>query len=153
MEGDADKIEQGANFSPAAGEPTGFSDQFIGIPEISSMFVNGKSQMRKLIEKPLCLQIRKNLWCPELLDSANFWTDQISIWCLIGPAGTGKPILPRSVLTPTGREVQKIVGKTCRKQERHLDFSPDLEESCYPISVLYTMQWMRSRTVGSPQID
>ena len=69
LEGDADKIEQGAEFSLLQqANQQGFRINASEFLRFLSMFVNGQaSQMRKLIETPVCLQIRK-----EICGSQNF---------------------------------------------------------------------------------
>ena len=141
LEGNADKIEQGAEFFSLLQQANqqGFRINASEFLRFLSMFVNGQaSQMRKLIEKPLCLQIRKKSVVPRTFGQREF-LDRILNFDLvfgIGPAGTGKTYLAMISALHALLEgsVQKIVlARPAVEAGEALGFLPgDLEEKLLP---------------------
>ena len=141
LEGDADKIEQGAEFFSLLQQANqqGFRINASEFLRFLSMFVNGQaSQMRKLIEKPVCLQIRKKSVVPRTFGQREF-LDRILNYDLvfgIGPAGTGKTYLAMISALHALLEgsVQKIVlARPAVEAGEALGFLPgDLEEKLLP---------------------
>ena len=141
LEGDADKIEQGAEFFSLLQQANqqGFRINSSEFLRFLSMFVNGQaSQMRKLIEKPVCLQIRKKSVVPRTFGQREF-LDRILNYDLvfgIGPAGTGKTYLAMISALHSLLEgsVQKIVlARPAVEAGEALGFLPgDLEEKLLP---------------------
>ena len=141
LEGDADKIEQGAEFFSLLQQASqqGFRVNASEFLRFLSMFVNGQaSQMRKLIEKPVCLQIRKKSVVPRTFGQREF-LDRILNYDLvfgIGPAGTGKTYLAMISALHALLEgsVQKIVlARPAVEAGEALGFLPgDLEEKLLP---------------------
>ena len=141
LEGNADKIEQGAEFFSLLQQANqqGFRINASEFLRFLSMFVNGQaSQMRKLIEKPVCLQIRKKSVVPRTFGQREF-LDRILNYDLvfgIGPAGTGKTYLAMISALHALLEgsVQKIVlARPAVEAGEALGFLPgDLEEKLLP---------------------
>jgi len=141
LEGDADKIEQGAEFFSLLQQANqqGFRINSSEFLRFLSMFVNGHaSQMRKLIKKPVCLQIRKKSVVPRTFGQREF-LDRILNYDLvfgIGPAGTGKTYLAMISALHALLEgsVQKIVlARPAVEAGEALGFLPgDLEEKLLP---------------------
>ena len=141
LDGDAEKIEQGAEFFALLQQANkqGFRINASEFLRFLAMFVSGQAgQMRKLIESPVCLKIRKKSVVPRTFGQREF-LDRIFNYDLvfgIGPAGTGKTFLAMISALHALLEgsVQKIVlARPAVEAGEALGFLPgDLEEKLLP---------------------